>query len=248
MLQSARRPLATAAVAIALAFSTLPAQAIQMVSGTAAVHNVDLTFWVNGVAVETFTGEQSGGLPFVFWLVPGENEVTVRGKAAGDDPLAQADVSIAEQGTVLDYAWSADEPEASVTFDAADTPEWVWLSAPAKPDAEDEVAEAVETAHDALTSGNAAAFRKMMQAQMTDASALMGEEQVDAMADDIFTALSAGTRPLPELTIESYRGGQVYKVVGPNGRAALEAETEDGGATNFGTFFSFVDGRWQIIR
>ncbi|MBL25938.1 MAG: hypothetical protein CMM50_00095 [Rhodospirillaceae bacterium] len=248
MLGIARRPLVVAITAAAFAFSALPAQAFQMVTGTASVHNVDLTFWVNGVAVETFSGEQFGGLPFVLWLVPGENEVTVRGVATGDEPGAEADVTVADEGKILDYQWSAAEPDASVTFDVSDTPEWVWLSAPAKPDAEDEVADAVQAAHDALTSGDAEAFRAIMGGQITDAAALMGQEQVDAMADDIFTALSTNTKPLPELTIESYRGGQVYKVVGPSGRAALEAETDDGGVTNFGTFFAFIDGRWRIIR
>lgn len=237
-----------ALVALFVVFPVVSAKALQMVSATASVQNVDLTFWVNGVAIETFSGGEFGGLPLVLWLVPGSNEVVIRGEAAGDAPQAAADVTVAGEGKILDFIWTPKTPEARVTFEMSEVPEWTWQSALAKPNAEADVTGAVEAAHAALTAGDAAAFRALMEAHVVDAAALLGQAQAESMAKDVFAALSENTRPLPEFTVEGYRDGQVYKVVGPDGRAALAADSSDGGVTNFGTFWAFVDGRWQIVR
>lgn len=246
-----RQPANRLAALFALLAAVLPvgsAKALQMVSATASVQNVSLTFWVNGVAVETFSGNQFGGLPLVLWVVPGSNEVVVRGEATGGNPQAAADVSVTDRGKILDFVWTPEKPEARVSFEMSGGPTWSWQSAEAKPDAADEVTGAVEAAHAALASGDAETFRKLMEAHLTDATTLFGEAQAETVAGDVFKALSENTRPLPALTVEAYRDGQVYKVVGPDGRAALAADTADGGVTNFGTFWSFVDGRWQIVR
>lgn len=231
-----------------LAAAVLPARAVEMVSASASVRNVDLSIWINGVAVERFSGTQSGGLPLVLWVVDGANTVAVRAAAAGADPDAVAEVTVTGRDPVLEYAWEADGRAAEARFEMTGVPAWRWQAAPARPDARPEVIAALQAAHAALTAGDAEAFRRHIQAHLDDAAKLIGEGQAEAMADDLFAALSRTPRPLPELSARAYRDGQIWKLTGPEGRGALSADTDDGGITSFGRFWAFLDGRWQIVR
>jgi hypothetical protein len=238
------------AAAMALVFAGFPgagAQDQRMTMATASVRNVTLEVRLNGVLVETFEREQSGGVPLVLWLLNGLNEIVLHGIATGADPAAIAEVT-APGRKIVDFAWSAATPRLAVTFEGQDLPRWSWAQAPARPGAEAELLAAVGAAHEALGNGDEAGFRRAAAAHFADAALLLGAQQAATLAAQTWTALSQNPQPLAALSAAAYRGGQVYRVTGPDGSAPLVAKDKDDAILRFGAFWSFVEGRWQIVR
>ena len=241
--------LALAAGVLLIGAGGAAAQKQRMLMATATVRNVSLEIRVNGVLVDTFEREQFGGVPLVLWLVNGPNEVVFEGKATGPDPAATGDVALpGEKPPIAEFTWSKERPKLAAKFEGEDLPKWSWVAAPAKLDAEDALRAAAHEFHDAIAKGDKQRFREIAAAHFGDAARLVGQEKADQLRDQMWAALSKGILPLGKLTIDSYRGGQVWRVVDSTGHAPFAAHDKDNSILRFGTYWAFVDGRWQIVR
>jgi hypothetical protein len=223
------------------------AQDQRMTMATVSVRNVTLEVRVNGVLVETFARKQSGGVPLVLWLLNGANEIVFDGKATGADPAAVAEVAMPGR-EILDFTWSPAAPRVAATFDSNGLPRWGWADAPAKPQAEAELLAALRAVHESLRNRDEAGFRRAAAAHFADAAQLLGAPQAEALAAQTWAGLSQNLQPLAPLSVTAYRGGQVYRVTGPDGGPPLVAKDKDDAILRFGAFWSFVEDRWQIVR
>lgn len=214
---------------------------------------------VNGIPATSFApkpdtllGDGAGRL--TDWLINGENEILVRVRAITTRPpevvVSILDANDPRKVVIADKIIGAGDRIYRVAMKGL--PAWSWTKAMAWTGDDGELRAAVTALHNAYVERNGAKVRSLQGGLIADITETSGPPSAEDNREFDQNVRRMVVAPLATpLTIESFAGGRLWRVLGPDGEGPIRLSQKVGGETiewSEGSFWARLGGGWQMVR